>query len=83
MDAAFSMQHKLDQIAKDRGVLELQRDLLRLGLREGDRVIDQRGQQAGTVAIDRRVWPPRLLVKVDGGSVAPWSAEHWKARQRY
>ncbi len=74
----LSLQHKLDQIAHDRDVLALLRDLARHGLREGDRVRRAADGTPGLLAIDRRESPPRVVVAIDVGNSEPFSLLHWQ-----
>ncbi|MCU0952103.1 MAG: hypothetical protein MUC68_13865 [Burkholderiaceae bacterium] len=73
----LSLQNKLDQIAHDRDVLALLRDLARQGLREGDPVRRQDGTP-GRLTIERQESPPRVVVATDVGSREPFSIDHWR-----
>jgi hypothetical protein len=75
---ALSLQNKLDQIAHDRDVLALQRELARQGLREGDRVRRAKDGTPGHVTIDRQESPPRIVVATEVGSREPFSLLHWQ-----
>lgn len=75
---ALSLQDKLDCIAHERDVLELQRLLARDGLREGDAVQKVGGGASGRLLIARGEQPPRLLVQTDDGGRSDYSADHWR-----
>jgi hypothetical protein len=74
----LSLQHKLDQIAHDRDVLALLRELARQGLREGDPVRRAADGTPGRLAIDRGESPPRVVVATDLGDYEPFSLLHWR-----
>lgn len=74
----LSLQHKLDQIAHDRDVLALMRELARQGLREGDPVRRAADGVPGRLAIDRRESPPRVVVATDVGHCEPFNQSHWQ-----
>lgn len=75
---ALSLQNKLDQIAHDRDVLFLLRDLARHGLREGDTLHHTASGVVGRLAIAREDEPPRIVVVVDGGTREAFSTGHWR-----
>ena len=75
---AMSLQNKLDQIAHDRDVLALLRDLAREGLREGDAVRRTDDGTPGRVTIDRQETPPRIVVSTELGSREPYNLTHWR-----
>ncbi len=75
---ALSLQKKLDQIAHDRDVLALLRDLAREGLREGDPVRRADDGTPGRLAIDRQESPPRIVVATAIGSRLPFDLAHWR-----
>lgn len=77
---ALSLQNKLDQIAHDRDVLALLRELARQGLREGDEVRSVAGDRQGRVQVLRHDQPPRAVVQLDGGAYEDYSAERWRRR---
>ncbi len=74
---ALSLQDKLDRIAHDRDVLELQRQLAHDGLREGETVRQVNGGANGRLLIARDEQPPRLLVQTDAGERTDYSPDHW------
>jgi hypothetical protein len=74
----LSLQSKLDQIAHEREVLALLRELARDGLREGDAVRRIDDGTAGRVTIERRESPPRIVVATLAGSREPYSVAHWR-----
>lgn len=78
----LSLQAKLDQIARDREILALKSDLIRQGLREGDRVRDLDGQFTGRVLIVREPTPPRIVVATDAGAQLAFAGRRWEATQR-
>jgi hypothetical protein len=73
----LSLQNKLDQIAHDRDVLALLRELARQGLREGDAVARVDGTR-GQIAIDRQESPPRIVVATVSGSREPFDLRNWR-----
>jgi hypothetical protein len=73
----LSLQNKLDQIAHDREVLALLRELARQGLREGDIVARADGTR-GQIAIDRQEASPRIVVATDSGSREPFDPRGWR-----
>lgn len=75
---ALSLQNKLDQIAHDRDVLALMRQLARDGLREGDPVRRAGDGTAGRLTIDRQETPPRIVVATDIGDRVPFDHGHWR-----
>lgn len=75
---ALSLQNKLDQIAHDRDVLALLRDLAREGLREGDPVRRADDGTPGRVTIDRQGSPPRIVVATEIGSRLPFDLARWR-----
>jgi len=75
---ALSLQNKLDQIAHERDVLALLRELARHGLREGDRVRRADDGASGRVTIDRQQSPPRIVVATEVGSREPYSLGRWQ-----
>jgi hypothetical protein len=75
---ALSLQNKLDQIAHDRDVLALLRDLARDGLREGDPVRRAEDGTPGRLAIDRQESPPRVVVATEIGSRLPFDRARWQ-----
>lgn len=75
---ALSLQDKLDRIAHDRDVLDLQRQLAHVGLCEGDRVQSRDGGAAGRLLIARDEQPPRLLVQADDGTRSDYSSRSWR-----
>lgn len=77
---ALSLQNKLDQIAHDRDVLALLRDLARQGLCEGDPVRRADDGTPGRLTIDRQESPPRIVVATEIGSRLPFDLAHWRRR---
>lgn len=75
---ALSLQDKLDLIAHERDVLELQRRLANDGLREGDAVRQQQGSASGRLLIARDEQPPRLLVQADDGTRCEYTTGAWR-----
>lgn len=73
----LSLQNKLDQIAHDREVLSLLRELARHGLREGDPVARADGTR-GQIAIDRQEASPRVVVTIASGSREPFDLRTWR-----
>jgi len=73
----LSLQHKLDQIAHDREVLALLRELARQGLREGDMVSRSDGH-AGQIAIERQDAAPRIVVVTPSGDREPFDRVSWR-----
>jgi hypothetical protein len=77
---ALSLQNKLDQIAHERDVLALLRELARQGLREGDAVRRADDGTPGRLTIERQESPPRIMVATDLGSREPFSLNQWQRR---
>lgn len=75
---ALTLQDKLDRIAHERDVLELQRRLAYDGLREGDHVRRHDGSASGRLLIDRDERPPRLLVQSDDGIRSDYVGGTWR-----
>lgn len=75
---ALSLQDKLDRIAHERDVLELQRLLANDGLREGDAVRHSDGEATGRLLILRDEQPPQLFVQADDGSRSPYLTGAWR-----
>jgi hypothetical protein len=75
---ALSLQDKLDRIAHERDVLELQRRLANDGLREGDAVRRHDGSTGGRLLIARDEQPPRLLVQSDDGTCSEYATGAWR-----
>lgn len=73
----LSMQDKLDRIAHERDVLDLQRQLASDGLREGDAVRHKGDGVTGRLLILRDAQPPQLLVQADDGSRSPYTPGNW------
>jgi hypothetical protein len=73
----LSLQNKLDRIAHERDVLALLRELARHGLREGDTVRHAADGRSGRLQIARDEHPPNVIVALEDGSVAPYSAAFW------
>ena len=74
----LTLQGKLDQIARDRDVLALMRELARQGLREGDAVRRADDGTPGRIAIDRDESPPRIVVATAAGSREPFTIALWE-----
>ena len=74
----LSLQNKLDQIAHDREVLALLRELARQGLREGDGVVRGDDGTRGQIAIDRQESAPRIVVALASGSREPFDLHTWR-----
>ena len=74
----LSLQDKLDHIAHERDVLDLQRQLARDGLREGDPVQQHDGGATGRLVIARDEQPPRLRVQADDGTRIDYSPAAWR-----
>jgi hypothetical protein len=78
LSPALSLQNKLDQIAHDRDVLALLRDLAREGLCEGDPVRRADDGTPGRLTIERQKSPPRVVVATDIGCRLPFDRMHWR-----
>jgi hypothetical protein len=74
----LSLQDKLDHIAHERDVLDLQRQLARCGLREGVPVQRHDGGTTGRLVISRDEQPPRLRVQADDGTRVDYAPEAWR-----
>jgi hypothetical protein len=83
MDAAaphaahpLSLQDKLDQISQDRTVLAVLRDLMRLGLHDGDPLQHGADGTRGRLKVLRGA-EPRAIVRCDDGTEVPFRSGDW------
>lgn len=74
----FSLQAKLDQIAREREVLSVLQALARVGLREGDAVRHTESGVLGHVAIRRDAAEPIAIVRTVSGPVEAFDATLWR-----
>lgn len=65
-----TLQTKLDQIARERAVLALLRELAALGLREGDPVRNVESGEVGRLTVTRADDAPRAVVTLPAGGQA-------------
>ena len=72
-----TLQTKLDQIARERAVLALLRDLAALGLREGDRVRNAETGEVGQISVTRADDAPRAVVTLPSGAPAAFDGR-WR-----
>jgi hypothetical protein len=68
----LSLQDKLDRISHEREVLAQLRKLARLGLHDGDRVIQQPNGAAGRVMVLRSAAEPCCVVELADGRQVPF-----------
>jgi polynucleotide 5'-kinase involved in rRNA processing len=73
----LSLQDKLDRISHDRKVLDLLRDLMRLGLHDGDGLVHRADGAAGRLQVLRGA-EPRVIVVLDDGRELPWREADWE-----
>lgn len=69
-----TLQTKLDQIARERAVLALLRDLAARGLREGDRLRNADTGEVGQLVVARDDDAPRAVVRLASGAQAAFDA---------
>lgn len=75
----FSLQAKLDQIAREREILSVLQSLARLGFREGDAVVNVSSHQAGRIAVQRGDGPAVAIVRTAAGSIEAFDAALWRS----
>ena len=75
----FSLQAKLDQIAREREILSVLQSLARLGLREGDAVVHVSTRAQGQIAVQRDERPAVAVVRTVTGSTEAFDADLWRA----
>jgi hypothetical protein len=73
----LSLQDKLDRISHDRKVLEVLRDLMRLGLHDGDALVRTADGARGVLQVLRGS-EPRAVVLLDDGREAPFAPPDWE-----
>jgi len=73
--AVFSLQARLDQIAREREVLSVLQSLARLGLREGDMVSNTASGATGRISVRRHDGPAVAVVQIATGAVEIFDAQ--------
>lgn len=73
----LSLQDKLDRISHDRKVLDVLRDLMRLGLHDGDALVRNDDGARGTLQVLRGHEPQAVVLLADGRQV-PFAAADWE-----
>jgi hypothetical protein len=75
----FSLQAKLDQIAREREVLSVLQSLARLGLREGATVFHTASGATGRIAVRRDDGPAVAVVQIATGAVELFDPQLWRS----
>ena len=73
----LSLQDKLDQISHERKVLDVLRELMRLGLHDGDRLQRRADGSHGRLTVLRSGSEPRPVVVLDDGTELAFRAADW------
>ena len=76
----LSLQDKLDLITRDRKVLDVLRELVRLGLHDGDRVEHCTDGSLGRIEVQRSAADPGTVVLLEDGSRVPFHASDWRRK---
>lgn len=76
----LSLQDKLDLISHDRKVLDVLRELMRHGLREGDRVEHGADGAMGTLEVQRSAADPEPVVLREDGTRVPFHPSDWRRK---
>jgi len=76
----LSLQDKLDQISRDRKVLDVLRELMRYGLHEGDPVEHRTAGLRGRLEVRRSEADPGPVVLLEDGSSVPFQAADWRRK---
>jgi hypothetical protein len=76
----LSLQDKLDQISRDRKVLDIRRELMRHGLQDGDLVEHRTDGSLGRLEVQRSGADPGPEVLLEDGSRVPFSAPDWRRK---
>jgi hypothetical protein len=74
----LSLQERLDRISRDRAVLDLRRDLARLGFHEGDLVLNREDGAIGRLLVDCSDAMPFAAVAFDDGTRVRFATEEWQ-----
>ena len=75
--APLSLQDKLDRISHERKILDLLRELMRQGLREGDEVRHRTDGRRGRLSVLRTTAEPEAVVTLEDGTQIGFHAGDW------
>jgi hypothetical protein len=75
--APLSLQDKLDRISHERKILDLLRELMRQGLREGDEVRHRTDGLHGRLSVIRTATDPETVVILEDGTQIAFRAGDW------
>jgi len=75
--APLSLQDKLDRISHERKVLDLLRELMRHGVREGDEVRHRIDGLQGRLSVIRSAAEPEAVVVLEDGTQIRFRAGDW------
>lgn len=76
----LSLQDKLDQISRDRKVLDALRDLMKHGLHEGDLIEHRTEALRGRLEMQRSGADPGPVVLLEDGSRIPCHVDDWRRK---
>ena len=76
----LSLQDKLDRISHERKVLDVLRELMRLGLHEGDELQHRSDGASGRLTVLRTSTEPGPVVILGDGSQIPFRPGDWRPR---
>ena len=74
----LSLQDKLDQISHERKVLDVLRELMRLGLHDGDNLQRRTDGSHGRLMVLRSGSDPKPIVLLDDGTEIAFRAADWR-----
>ena len=80
--APLSLQDKLDLITHDRKILDILRELMRLGLHDGDVVQHCSDGSRGRLVVLRNSGEPTPVVKLDDGTQVSFRTTDWRRPAR-
>lgn len=73
----LSLQDKLDQISHERKVLDVLRELMRLGLHDGDKLQRRTDGSHGRLSVLRSASDPKPVVLLDDGTEIAFRPADW------